>query len=162
MTSKTQGAGQSDVYVRYYAHMSMGLDREGWAQTVDRLIHLHSRGNLGRFAVLVGIDPRTIRRWRRCQVDVSLDNVSKVAAATGTSVNALLKYSEWSVPEGEAADVGDDETRVVRAAQLDEATTRALLGYLADRQEREKRARIEDVEFFVGVLGHPCDRRMGS
>src|SRR5262245_53904122 len=140
--------------------MSMRFNREGWASTVDHLIHLHSRGNLERFAALVDIDPRTIRRWRRCQVDVSLENVSKVGAATGMSVDALFKSSGYLGPQGEVVCVPEEETRLVRAARLDEATERALLGYVADRQKREQRARIEDLELVIGLLGRQ-GRRAG-
>jgi hypothetical protein len=131
------------------------VNRAGWAGIVDHLIELHADGNLERFAKKVGTDPRTVRRWRAGRVDVSPENVHKVSAATGMTDAALLKAAGYLSPQtGEAEDEGtlDDEMRMIHAASADESTRRRLVRYAIGRQERDKRARVEDLEFFLSLL----------
>jgi hypothetical protein len=129
------------------------IDRESWATMVHSLIVVHSGGNLERFARTVGINARTIRRWLDLQVDVSFDNVRKVGVATGTSLDALLLSAGYLGPPDDASvnAVADEELRLIHAAPIDKDLRQRLLRYVVDRRERDRRARIEDLEFFLDL-----------
>jgi hypothetical protein len=133
------------------------IDRESWATMVQSLIMVHSGGNLERFARTVGINARTIRRWLDRQVDVSFDNVRKVGVATGTSLDALLLSAGYLGPhddaehDGSVNAVADEELRLIHAAPIDKDLRQRLLRYVVDRRERDRRARIEDLEFFLDL-----------
>ena len=131
------------------------MSREGWANFVENMIQLKAQGNLEQFARMVRTDSRTVRRWRRGEVDVSLDSLLAVSAGIGMTVPAVLKAAGILGPQGDE-DQDDqfleEEAQLILAAPLDEPIRRRLLRYTADRQERDKRARVEDLEFFLSLL----------
>jgi hypothetical protein len=140
------------------------IDREGWAAMVRSLIAVHSRGNLQRFSRTVGIDARTIRRWLDCDVDASFDSVCKVGVVTGVSFDALLKSAGYLGPreedsQDESVNVAlQEEFRLIDAVPLDNAIRRWLVRYVVDRQERDRRARIEDLKLSLDLLRQSLSR----
>lgn len=130
--------------------------REGWANLIGSLIKLKAGGNQTQFARLVGINVRTVRRWLDGDVDISLWKMLDVARVAEMHPTQLLIAAKIYSPEdgcqsAEEPASPDEESRIIRAAQVDDDTKQALLQRVAELRERDKLHRIDDIEFSVRI-----------
>ena len=82
----------SGVHARYSAVVAAdgSVDRDAWAQLVGDLMARESRGKKVPFARKIGVDPRTVDRWLRQEVDVKEESVRAVAGALDLRAIDLL------------------------------------------------------------------------
>jgi DNA-binding transcriptional regulator YdaS (Cro superfamily) len=81
------------------------INRQAWADEVQRLIRVHARGNQTQFAAMVGVTARTVHRWLNQQAAVSEESVRSVAEAVGVSAMELLvRIGYYTSQEAQAVD----------------------------------------------------------
>lgn len=82
----------SGAHARYSAVVAAdgSVDRDAWARLVGELMARETKGKKLPFARKIGVDPRTVDRWLRHEVDVKEESVRAVAAALDLRAIDLL------------------------------------------------------------------------
>jgi hypothetical protein len=57
------------------------INRDAWADLIRHLRQERAKGKTAPFARLISVDPRTVDRWLRCEVNVREDSVRALARA---------------------------------------------------------------------------------
>jgi transcriptional regulator with XRE-family HTH domain len=101
-TMRVQPPIGSGTHARYSLDVTTdgGIDRGAWAQRVADLRASETRGKTAPFAKKVGVDPRTVDRWLRREVDVKEESVRAVARALNRSpVELLIQVGFYAASE---------------------------------------------------------------
>jgi len=139
------------------------VNRDAWARVVSELVASETRGKIAPFARRVGVDPRTVSRWLRGEVDVSEESVREVARQTGRNPAQLLvdvgyyRLGEISIAQSQSQHEHehDEEMQIILSAPVDDQTKRLMIERLLALRERDKQRRIEDLRWHL-------DRRAGA
>ena len=93
---------ESGTHARYPLRVTTDgrIDREAWAQVVKSLRLSEAKGKTAPLARKIGVDPRTVDRWLRREVDVKEESVRAVARALDRSpVDLLVQVGFYQADE---------------------------------------------------------------
>lgn len=150
-TMRRQGALGSGTHARYAGWMGeRKVNREAWARTVRELIASETGGKKAPFARLVGVDPRTVDRWLKGEVDVSEESVRDVASALRRSPMDLLLaagyYDERDLAGRQLAAATDDPAmQVILNADIPARAKQRMIERLRELRKRE----VDEVQWWV-------------
>jgi len=133
------------------------VDREAWAEVVSRLINQETAGNQSRFAALVGVTYKTIRRWLKGESDVSEDSVRQVARAVGISpLELLMRVGYYSLSDldaptpAEQIDAGDDRAlQVILEADVPPRVKQRMIHRLQELRRRQAEREVDEVRWWI-------------
>jgi len=149
VTMRRQGVLGSGTHARYpWGVGDRKVNREAWARTVANLIQSETGGKKAPFARLVGVDPRTVDRWLKGEVDVSEESVRDVASALKRSPWGLLRaagyYDERDLAGREQV-TADPAIQVIMNADVPQHVKERLIERLQELRKRE----LEDIKFWI-------------
>lgn len=101
-TLRSSGPIGSGAHARYSLVVTEdgSVDRDAWAQLAAELIQRETRGKKVPFARLIGVDPRTVDRWLRREVEVKEESVRSVARKLNLqAVDLLVKVGYYRAGE---------------------------------------------------------------
>lgn len=149
---------RGDIHVRYDVGVGeRRVNREAWAEVVSRLINQETAGNQSRFAALVGVTYKTIRRWLKGESDVSEDSVRQVARAVGISPLELLMRVGYYSPSDldaptpvEQLAAGDDRAlQVILEADVPPRVKQRMIHRLQELRRRQVEREVDEVRWWI-------------
>jgi len=135
------------------------IDRKAWAELLAELVQRESGGNVTAFATAVGMDRRTVTRWRRAEVAVSEESVRAVARALGLNVADVLVrlgyYRQEDLPAEPIAErlVAEDDIaiRTIRESDVPMSLKRELIAAMLERRREHEAQRLAEVERMLAL-----------
>lgn len=164
---REQVPGNAGTKVAYDALVATGeVNRAEWAAIVRALVAEHTRGKKATFARKVGVDPKTIDNWLKCEVRVSEESIRQVAAAIpGASALEWLimvgYYEVGELPVRMTDEQIDEEQRyVLDRNDLDDETKAEILqqldamrstddAWIQEQQERNRVRRQQQIDHLI-------------
>lgn len=146
-----------DMHVRYPDGVAArSIDREAWANVVAQLIRDEAGGNTTRFAELVGVTYKTVRRWLTQQTEVSEESIRQVGRALGVKPGVLLarvglyeaaELATISEPEPVADD--DPALRVILEADVPPRIKQRMIQRLQQMRARDAERQVDEVRWWI-------------
>lgn len=149
---------QPDARVRYAVDVSGAINREAWAGVVGQLIHDETAGNTTRFAALVGVTYKTVRRWLKQETEVSEESVRQVARAVYASpLELLVRVGAYSAEdlaaptEARQADAGDDPALqvILNAADVAPHMKQRFIRRLHELRAKDAERQVDEVNWWI-------------
>lgn len=146
------------MHVRYdQAVGERRIDRDAWADVVAQLIAQETGGNTSRFAQLVGVTYRTVRRWLTKGGDVSEESVRQVARAVHIpTAELLLRVGFYDAADlatgGEItpADARDDPAlQIILEADVPPRVKQRMIQRLQQLRAQEAERQADDVRWWI-------------
>lgn len=146
-----------DTHVRYGEDVAeRTVDREAWANVVAQLINSEAGGNTTRFAQLVGVTYKTVRRWITQETNVSEESIRAVANALNVKPGPLLVRVGLYQP-GELADTAEpapaanDDPALAAILEADVAprVKQRMIQRLQQLRAQEKQREVDEVRWWI-------------
>jgi transcriptional regulator with XRE-family HTH domain len=125
---------------------------EDWAGYLRRMTN-RSGWSVARLSRDSGVHRGTIFKWMSGKGGVTLASVRSIAAALGDDPTNALRAagSAGGAPLPDA----DEELDLIMAADVDNQTKQVMVERLLERRERERQARIADLQFMIDQARRP-------
>lgn len=151
-TLKAHAAIGSGTHARYPLLVAAdgSINREAWAELIGHLRQERAKGKTATFARLIRVDPRTVDRWLRCEVNVKEESVRALARALEINAVDLLVQVGYYEP-AELSPPTYPDPRKDKVIQM----------ILADPRLTEDR-RAELVQLQIELIEADVQRRMAE
>ncbi|RKN45234.1 hypothetical protein [Micromonospora endolithica] len=128
------------------------VDRQAWADFIAQAITDHAGGNTTRFAEMVGVKYKTVRRWLTKQTDVSEESIRAVGRALNIKPSVLLVrvglYAATEVDATPAPDLSatdDPALQEILKANVSPRTKQRMIERLQEMRQRE----VDEVKWWI-------------
>lgn len=131
-------------------------ERNRWA-TFAKAARIGAHMTQAELARRLDIERTTVWRWETGrQKPESADNVANFARVLGINLDEALAAA--SLRPGieaptEPTREPDEEIDLILTAPVDDETRKVMMQRLLDQRERDKRRRLEEIRFIIGIEG---------
>lgn len=145
-----------DMRVRYVEGVAeRSVDRAAWARLIAELINTEAGGNTTRFAQLVGVTYKTVRRWILQQTEVSEDSIRQVADALHITPAKLLvgvglyRPDELAAPAAPEPVADDPALQAILEADVPPRVKQRMIQRLQQLRQADQQRYVDEVRFWL-------------